>query len=474
VAGAAQITGSRNVVTIVYNATDEPSIKRLRHVRVFLSSPGDVASERQLMRKVVEELIAEPFLRDRVMLTIVSWDDPAAPVPLLADQTPQESINRGRPKPSECDIVVVILWSRLGTPLPDTYRKQDGTLYNSGTEWEFEAAMSAARRPEILVYRRTEEPKIGMRDPNVAAKLRQYSLVEQFFERFRGADGTLRGGFAEYNSPSDFANRCKTDLRERVAATLKRVPPSPKADASEQVVVVQPWTGSPYPGLRSLTFDEAAIFFGRGREVDDLISRLGDPGRRFLAVVGPSGCGKSSLVRAGLLPRLAGGAIEGSQHWPVLVFTPGATGDNPFLALAVELSRALPPAHAQPPAALAKTLAEAPQSLMEHVAALLAGLPTGTALVLFVDQLEELFTAVAERHQGTFASLLVQAAGEARLRVLVTLRADFLPQIMSLLPKGNGQAGVRASASGWQLPDESTRTGRARGHDPWSRRPGRA
>ena len=68
--------------------------------------------------------------------------------------------------------------------------------------------------------------------------------------------------------------------------------------------------------------------------MDALIARLRDPAQRFLAVVGASGTGKSSLVRAGLLPRLADGAIEGSQHWRVLAFTPGAMGDNPFLALA--------------------------------------------------------------------------------------------------------------------------------------------
>jgi hypothetical protein len=422
-AGAALITGSHNVVTIVYNGTQAPSSKQLRHVRVFVSSALDVAYERQLIRQVVEELIAEPFLRDRVTLTIASWDNPAAPMP----------------KPSECDIVVVILWSRFGTPLPETYRKPDGTLYHSATELEFEDAMNALPRPQILVYRRTEEPKIGLRDPDFAEKLRQYSLVEQFFARFRDTNGSLQGGFAEYNSPSDFADRCKKDLRERVAATLDRVPGPPQADpriSSAPVVVVRSWVGSPYPGLRPLTFDEAAIFFGRGREVDDLIARLGDSARHFLAVVGSSGSGKSSLVRAGLLPRIAGGAIEGSQHWPVLVFTPGATGDDPFLALAVELSRALAPAHAQKPAALAKALAEAPQSLTEHATTLLAGLPTGSALVLFVDQLEELFTTVAERHQGAFASLLVQAAEDARLRVLVTLRADFLPQSMSFLPEG--------------------------------------
>jgi energy-coupling factor transporter ATP-binding protein EcfA2 len=84
------------------------------------------------------------------------------------------------------------------------------------------------------------------------------------------------------------------------------------------------------------------------RETDALIARLRDRNQRFLAVVGASGSGKSSLVRAGLLPRLQQGAIEGSQYWCVLTLTPGAAGGNPFLALAFELAHELPPSTRKP------------------------------------------------------------------------------------------------------------------------------
>ena len=62
---------------------------------------------------------------------------------------------------------------------------------------------------------------------------------------------------------------------------------------------------------------------------------------RFLAVIGASGSGKSSLVAAGLLPRLAAGAVQG-QAWTWVRCTPGYAGDDPFLALAVALERAFP------------------------------------------------------------------------------------------------------------------------------------
>src|SRR5262245_17131268 len=62
------------------------------------------------------------------------------------------------------------------------------------------------------------------------------------------------------------------------------------------------WQGSPFPGLRHFTPDDAAIFFGRHQESTELLTRVQH--ERFVAVVGASGSGKSSLVAAGVLPRL--------------------------------------------------------------------------------------------------------------------------------------------------------------------------
>ena len=405
-----------------------------QQVRVFVSSPGDVADERALTCDLLKkELPYDPFLRNRVVFDVVSWDDPAAPIPMDAAITPQEAVNRFGRKPSECDVVVVVLWSRMGTHLDvKAFPRPNGGTYRSGTEWEFEDALNASgpQRPVVLVYRRAEEFRVGVKDPEWAEKFRQFHLVEEFLGSFRNPDGSFRRTFTSYDEPMEFKERLAKDLRHLVYGRLAREPPG--GDAAPAAAAAPPYPGPPYPGLRPFTSDEAPIFFGRGREVDALVARLRDPARRFLAVVGASGTGKSSLVRAGLLPRLANGAIEGSWHWPpVVAFTPGATGNDPFLALAVELHRVLPPAHGRRPADIAKALAGEPQRLLEHAADLLSKRPAGAALVLFVDQLEELFTLAAEKHRGAFVEVLARAAGDPRLRVLVTLRADFLQQAMA-------------------------------------------
>jgi hypothetical protein len=72
-----------------------------------------------------------------------------------------------------------------------------------------------------------------------------------------------------------------------------------------------PWDSSrsPYPGLLCFDQEDAAIYFGRDPEIRALIEQLevlrihGEG--RLLVLLGASGSGKSSLLRAGVLPRLA-------------------------------------------------------------------------------------------------------------------------------------------------------------------------
>jgi ABC-type Mn2+/Zn2+ transport system ATPase subunit len=66
-------------------------------------------------------------------------------------------------------------------------------------------------------------------------------------------------------------------------------------------------TGNPYPGLRTFEKDDAHLFFGREKQVQELVALLAR--HRFLAVVGVSGSGKSSPVKAGLPPALHLGAM---------------------------------------------------------------------------------------------------------------------------------------------------------------------
>jgi hypothetical protein len=183
--------------------------------------------------------------------------------------------------------------------------------------------------------------------------------------------------------------------------------------------------GSPYPGLMHFTRKYASVFFGRDLEVGEILDRMREPEGRFLFIGGASGSGKSWLVDAGVFPRIKQHGIGGKTYTCVRMLP--SEGNHPFDAL-------LRPLHAyteragMKPYQLAEHLTKQPADLSRHLKDLvMKGLDTD-GLVLFIDQMEELFT-VRDRTQATaFLAALYQAAQDAGVHVMATIRSDFLQQ----------------------------------------------
>jgi WD40 repeat protein/transcriptional regulator with XRE-family HTH domain/energy-coupling factor transporter ATP-binding protein EcfA2 len=173
----------------------------------------------------------------------------------------------------------------------------------------------------------------------------------------------------------------------------------------------------PYRGLQAFEEVDAELFFGREADLQRLVERLKTT--RFLAVIGPSGSGKSSLVRAGLLPALRRGAVQGSSDWTQIVFTPGA---EPLTALASQLAPGSAVAAVQ---RMVDRLARDPRTL--HVA-MSPGRDAQPRVLLVIDQFEEIFSQCDdERDRAQFVANLLYASAvpDGRTQVVVTMRADF-------------------------------------------------
>ena len=154
---------------------------------------------------------------------------------------------------------------------------------------------------------------------------------------------------------------------------------------------------APYRGLASFEPEDARWFFGRDELADRLAEMAaGDAGQGTdgpaaagampLIIVGPSGAGKSSLLRAGLIARLA---------TPWVLLDPTAT----------------------PLAALRAQLAE------------LAATGPGTGQTVILDQFEAIFTSpVDEADRSDFVASVCDLA--STFRVILALRADFYSQAL--------------------------------------------
>jgi WD40 repeat protein len=172
---------------------------------------------------------------------------------------------------------------------------------------------------------------------------------------------------------------------------------------------------SPYPGLNAFAEEDAAVFFGREREVSELWGKLRR--RRLVAVIGPSGAGKTSFLRAGVIPARPEG-------WGAVCATPGA---NPALGLA----RALTPELAGDAKAVGELLSGVAELTQTGETERLVSVARRwrarhAEALLVVDQIEELFTLNPPETQERFAALLGRLASEADIHVVLSLRDDFL------------------------------------------------
>ena len=185
----------------------------------------------------------------------------------------------------------------------------------------------------------------------------------------------------------------------------------------------------PFRGLLPFSEAHAGLFFGRDAEVGRALERLRE--QPVLPIVGPSGAGKSSLVRAGVIPRL-----REQGPWHVVSMRPGA---EPLRALWGRLhgeprssergtSSQDGPAPARPtmPAELLDDPLEIARILRKKAAE--AG-----RMLLFIDQLEELFTLADAGEAAAFWRGVLLAADDRAepLRLVFTLREDFLGKAAS-------------------------------------------
>ena len=156
---------------------------------VMIASPGDVASERAIVRDVVYEWNAVNSNLRKVVLLPVGWETHSSPE---MGATAQTIINRQ--VLSKCDLLVGVFWTRIGTA---TER------HLSGTVEEIEEHISA-EKPAML-YFSSQPVVLDSVDMDQVQKLKAFKASCQ-----------SRGLFETYDSHSEFKDKFYRQLQLKV------------------------------------------------------------------------------------------------------------------------------------------------------------------------------------------------------------------------------------------------------------------
>lgn len=167
-------------------------MSELRKIRLFIASPGDVQTERELVARAVGELNQTVCPTNNLVLEFVAWEKDARPEMGRIQGLINHQIG-------DYDIFVGLMWRRFGTPSGDS---------GSGTEEEFNRAYSSwakTKHPNILLYF-SEAPAPP---PKSVEDARQMLRVAEFREEVEG-----KGLTWSYSDPCSFDDVVRPHLHK--------------------------------------------------------------------------------------------------------------------------------------------------------------------------------------------------------------------------------------------------------------------
>jgi energy-coupling factor transporter ATP-binding protein EcfA2 len=331
----------------------------MRRIDILVSSCEDVQNERGVAERSIRSVAAE--LDVSISVSYSNWltrlnqenkataqaaNDNREGTLLIGPYFWEHQDSQSEPEyceqilnPGQYDLVICILWSRLGTRSAPMFVLPDGSPPGSATEYEVAWVLDQSKRtpgfPRLHVYRNRATPAARLEPREKQENLyRQWGAVQEFFAAWEKNGGTeFRECCHDYQDLEGFENLFRAHFRDFLTRQVDREIGSTKA-----LRKVRYLESDPFRGLNFFDFEHAALYHGRTKavgEVVDVLKNQATAKKRFVLVVGPTGSGKSSLVRAGVLPLLT----VGNGHWRRAVTRPGAGGSaqDPFDRLAAAL-----------------------------------------------------------------------------------------------------------------------------------------
>src|SRR6202048_3362735 len=288
----------------------------MKTIKVFVSSPGDVQLERtiadRLIRAIAEELGIpvsvhySNLLRDEQLpqsrdASIEPESGELILCPYFWEYqrfSPELGYQDQIPDTSRFDLVICILWSRLGTKLHPRFRMPDGSEPRSGTEYEIAWAKAqrdkTAGRPVLHIYRNRSQPNPPLDPPAKREEFfRQWDLLKDFFDSWeKDSQGQFIGAFNSYNNLDEFEGLFRERFRDFL---LVQVSDERQRRWLAQRAQARRWKENACRGLKISDSEHALIFAEQPVQTEGVLPALihqAEGGRLFARVLGASVEGK--------------------------------------------------------------------------------------------------------------------------------------------------------------------------------------
>ena len=155
-------------------------------IPIMIASPGDVADERELIRKAIHDWNDVNAESTHTILSAVGWDTHSSPEIGIR---PQELINKRILK--NCDLLIGVFWTRLGTPTGE---------FSSGTVEEIENHLTAGKPAMIYFSSKPAAPE--------SINPEQYRKVQEFRDYLKP-----KGLIETFDTLADFERKFSKQLQ---------------------------------------------------------------------------------------------------------------------------------------------------------------------------------------------------------------------------------------------------------------------
>ncbi len=357
-----------------------------KKLKLFVSSPGDLLPERQVVQQVVARINGDYL--GVVQFEVIRWEEKS--------YSARAGFQSQIAEASSCDLVIAMLHQRMGTPLPiEVAMRADGSAYESGTAYEIETSLVHAQThstPQLYMFRKAANGALL-----APAKRAQFQVLEHFWQRlFVDPAGRILRAFQSFDAIAQLPPQLDLCVRGWLVEQgyLRDAP-----------VWNSAVLGSPFRGLAAFEEQHAAVYFGRRVALDlawQRVLRAHEQGTGFLLMLGASGSGKSSLVKAGVVP----------------LFRTHMNAHGVILARVAELRPG-----ADPLAALARAISELEPLPKNEIDMAVEPSDLTPRYLLVIDQFEELFDQT-DAHIAQFATQCLTLLQVQRFYIVATMRAD--------------------------------------------------